>query len=36
MPKETTILVEKGLNWLPNDVIALPSTTMKWYEKDMA
>jgi len=36
MPKDTIIYVEKGLNWLPDDEIAMPSTTMKWFEKDLA
>ena len=36
MPNDSTIKVESGLNWLPNDTIAMPSTTMKWYEKDLA
>ena len=35
MPKESTIYVEKGMSWVPGDVLALPSTTMKWWEKDM-
>jgi len=35
-PKDSTIFVEPGLNWLPNDTIAMPSTTMKWFEKDIA
>ena len=36
MPRDSTIFVEPGLNWLPNDTIAMPSTTMKWFEKDIA
>jgi hypothetical protein len=31
---DQTIYVEPGLNWLPGDQIALPSTTMIWFEKD--
>ena len=36
MPKDSSIFVEKGLGWLPNDVIGLAPTTMIWYEKDLA
>jgi hypothetical protein len=35
MPGDTTINVETNLGWLPGDVLALTSTTMIWYEKDM-
>lgn len=36
LAKDSTILVEKGLGWLPNDVIGLAPTTIKWFEKDLA
>jgi hypothetical protein len=32
---DSSIFVEKGLDWLPNDVIGLAPTTMKWFEKDL-
>ena len=35
MPKDSSIFVEKGLGWIPNDVIGLAPTTMKWFEKDL-
>ena len=31
----STIFVEAGLSWAANDILALPSTTMKWFEKDL-
>jgi hypothetical protein len=35
LAKDSAIFVEKGLDWLPNDVIGLAPTTMKWFEKDL-
>ena len=36
MPNDQNITVETGLDWRANDKIALPSTTMNWYELDTA
>lgn len=33
---DQSITVEAGLDWKVNDTIALPSTTMNWYELDTA
>ena len=34
MAGDKTIYVESGLSWQAGDQIALPSTTMIWFEKD--
>lgn len=36
MPNDMNITVEPGLDWKANDTIALPSTTMNWFEMDTA
>jgi hypothetical protein len=36
MPNDLNITVEPGLDWKVNDTIALPSTTMNWFEMDTA
>jgi hypothetical protein len=35
LARASTIFVEPGLSWAENDTLALPSTTMKWFEKDL-